>query len=192
MASADPTATFLHDNLGIPVHWTQLGTILWFLLLVEVASNFGPAMLRAFVAKPLPAAAPAPVLVAASNPAPVELAVKPVTDAPEPDPPAAAPVPVEPVKIAAVKAELKVMATRSNVHRIGDHRLMSYVATLPVDERVPFGTLYDGYCAHCRRHGVEPMATNQLGAALKRSGVERSRKRGGATYYTRKALAAVA
>ena len=61
VTAADPTATFLHDNLGVPEHWTQLGTILWFLLLVEVASNFGPAMLRAFVAKPLPAAAPAPV-----------------------------------------------------------------------------------------------------------------------------------
>ena len=76
--------------------------------------------------------------------------------------------------------------------RIADHRLAGYVATLPVGEQVIFGTLYDGYCAHCRRHGVEPMATNQLGAALKRSGVERSRKHGGATYYTRKALAEVA
>ena len=146
--------------------------------------------------------------MAASNPLPVELpepvAEEPVVEEPvaeqvleelvgeepEPPPPAKAPLPV--AKKKAEPKAAKPTEAHSNVLRMSDHRLLAYIATLPVGEKMEFNILQGGYEAHCRRHGVEPMATNQLGAALKRIGVERSRKHGGATYYTRKALAEVA
>ena len=159
------------------------------MLLVELTSNFGLAMLRAFVSKPQPVVAAAPP-VAASDPAPAEPVIEaPVAEAPEP--PAG--------RGTGAGADRGAAAERRQAGADAATSIASSTIAWSATSRrcrlasgCMFGTLYDGYCAHCRRHGVEPMATNQLGAALKRSGVEHSRKRGGATYYTRKALAEVA
>lgn len=160
VSSRDPTADFLKANLAIPEAWTEMGTILGFLVLIELVSNFGPAMLRGFTGTASPVTTK---LVAANDPAPARVQIEAA-----PEPPVLAPEPTKSNQV-------------SHVRR--------FISTIPAGD-LEYQQLYQSYLRHCAKADEPSMPPWQLGRYLVAAGLRKRRGTGGTTLYTKAQLAA--